>query len=280
MQSPEVPFKRPQGIDFLNLVADQEDACESHSRGRLPTLGTKAPLCFERLGTVLSLLDGLASCFWVCRGGDHLVEYLAGRIASSARAALRLLLFGFYDESLSLTRSIGEVTNLLFLFNQDGTSLTEWQASTKTQRKERFSPFKVRIRLESLGAPVLIDEKRYGELCEVATHVTPQTKPQVHNPLGMPFIGSQFQEAGLIVALNELAFATGLALISLPKILSYDDTRRKEIKEAGFALVDSIGAANVLTVKQYYAEVTHNLRDALQDAGDYSQTDLVPEGDR
>jgi hypothetical protein len=280
MQSPEVSFISPQGLDFLKLVADQEDACEALSRERLLGLGKKAPLCFEHLGTVLSLLDRVASCFWVCRGGDHLVEYLAGRVCSSARASLRLLLFGFFDESLSLTRSIGEVTNLLFLFSQDGTALTEWQGSTKRQRKDNFSPVKVRIRLESQAAPVLIDETRYSELCEVATHVTPQTRPQAHNPLGMPFAGSQFQEAGFIVALNELALATGLALISLPKILSYDETRRKEIKEAVLVLLDSIGGTNVLTVKDQLAEIRQNFHDALQESGEHSQIEPVTEGDR
>jgi hypothetical protein len=261
----------PQGLAFLKLVSDQEDACEEISRQRLPGLGTKAPQCFEHLGTVLSLLDRVASCFWVCRGGDHLVEYLAGRVCSSSRAALRLLLFGFYDESLSLTRSIGEVTNLLFLFNQNPAALAEWQGSTKKQRKDNFSPFKVRIRLESMGAPVLIDETRYSELCEVATHVTPQTKPQAHNPLGIPVAGSEFQEAGLIVALNELALATSLALVSLPKVLSYDDTKRKELKEAAFALLNSVGGTNVLTVKDQLAEMRRGFEEALRQADDSSQ---------
>ncbi len=270
-QSPKEPFVCPQGLAFLKLVSDQEDACEALSRQRLPDLGTKAPLCLEHLGTVLSLLDRVASCFWGCRGGDHLVEYLAGRVCSPSRAALKLLLFGFYDESLSLTRSVGEVTNLLFLFNQDAAALAGWQGPTKKQRRDNFSPVKVRIRLESLGAPVLIDETRYSELCEVATHVTPQTKPQAHNPLGMPFAGSGFQEAGLIVALNELALATGLALISLPKILSYDDARRKEIKEAVLALRTSVGRTNVLTVKDQLAEMRRDFAEALKQADESGQ---------
>jgi hypothetical protein len=37
-------------------------------------MGEKAPVCLERLGTIFSLLDRMASCWWVCRKGDHLVE--------------------------------------------------------------------------------------------------------------------------------------------------------------------------------------------------------------
>ncbi len=265
-QSSAVPFACPQGLAFLKLVTDQEDACEALSRQRLPGLGAKVPLCFEHLGTVLSFPDRVASCFWGCRGGDHLVEYLAGRVCSSSRAAIRLLLFGFYDESLSLTRSIGEVTNLLFLFNQDPAALPEWQGCNKKQRKDNFGPYKVRIRLESMGLPVLIDEARYGELCEIATHVTPQTKPQAHNPLGMPFAGSEFQEPGLIVALNELSLATSLALICLPKLLSYNDARRKEIKETVLTLLNSVGGTNILTVKDQLAEMMRGVSRPRQKA--------------
>src|SRR5262245_13348972 len=103
----------PEGLEFLKLASEQEDSCEKHSHTRLLQMGHKAPQCLENLGTVLSLLDRAASCFWGCHEGDHLIEYLAGRVAASARASLRLLYFGFYDESLSITRSIGEAANLL-----------------------------------------------------------------------------------------------------------------------------------------------------------------------
>jgi hypothetical protein len=83
----------PIGHDFLTLLSKQEDACEAESRDRLPVLGKKTPACVENLGTVLSLLDRAASCFWSCRGGDHIIEYLAGRVCSGLVAgfAVRVL---------------------------------------------------------------------------------------------------------------------------------------------------------------------------------------------
>jgi hypothetical protein len=265
----------PEGSDFLKLVADQEDACQAETRRRIPDLGEKVPACFENLGTVLSLLDRSAACFWSCRGGDHVIEYLAGRVSSSSRAALRLLLFGFYDESLSITRGIGEIANLFLLFNQDPGAFPQWQQSNKKHRMQQFSPIKVRLRLEEIGRGksvdlrmLRVDEQRYGGLCEIATHVTPATKPQAHNPLGMPFAGAQFQEAGLIVALNELAHATALALMPLPKLLGYDDQRRSEIQQAGANLWTAVGTLDVLTEKSKFEDMWQQTKSELKSSPD------------
>lgn len=278
-QPSERTFMCPEGLDFLKLVSEQENACEAEARRRIPDLGNKAPVCLQHLGTVLSVLDRAASCFWGCRGGDHVIEYLAGRVCSCSRAALRLLLSGFYDESLSLTRCIGEIANLLFLFNQDAAALALWKQSTKKQRKDQFSPVKVRIRLETMKLPALIDEARYGELCERATHPTPQTKPQAYNPLGMPSAGAQFQEAGLIVALNEVAGATALALVPLPKLLGYEDQRRSEIKQVGLNLLRSVGALDVLNVKELFAEMWQQAERDAQGGGG-AEPDAPADGGR
>lgn len=244
----------PEGIEFLQLVADRENDIEKETHTQIKTLGQKAPQCLQNLGTVLSLLDRAASCFWGCRGGDHMVEYLAGRVCSSGRAATRLLLFGFYDESLALTRSIGETANLLFLFYQATTSLAEWQSLSKQHRLRQFSPVKVRIRLEEAGLLVPIQETRYAELCEVATHPTPHTKPQSHNPLGIPTAGARYQEAGVLVALNELSAAAAFSLIPLPKLLVHPEERRIELKAAGLALLRSVGGVDITTVKDLFGQ--------------------------
>jgi hypothetical protein len=130
----------PEGRDFLALVQEHEDLCEAKTDEHLPSMGKKAPVCVDRIGTVLSLLDRMSSCWWVCRGGDHTIEYLAGRTLSNARAALRLLRFGFYDEALLLCRSMGEIANLLYLFFRSDVSLTEWRNASHKERLRHFSP--------------------------------------------------------------------------------------------------------------------------------------------
>src|SRR2546421_4553114 len=105
------------GSDFLKLVATQEAGCEEQTAKALSTLmGVKAPKCYQDLGDVLLLLDQLASCYWSCSEGDHVVEYATGRAASLARASIKLAQTGYYDESLATTRNLAELTNLLALF--------------------------------------------------------------------------------------------------------------------------------------------------------------------
>jgi hypothetical protein len=76
----------------------------------------------------------------------------------------------------------------------------------------------------------------------------------------MPFAGAEFQEAGVLVALNELASATALALIPLPKLLGFQDQKRNEIKPADIALLESVGALDLLTAKDKFAEMWQQMQ--------------------
>jgi len=112
-------LKLPLGERFLDLLVTQEERCMADTTSQIRSLGKTTPKTIENLGTVLSLLDRVGSCYWGCAGGDHVPEYVTARCASTARASLRLLYHGYYDESLSLTRSLAEAANLLFLFFSD-----------------------------------------------------------------------------------------------------------------------------------------------------------------
>jgi hypothetical protein len=251
------------GLDFVQLLSDQEDACEAETRRRISDLGPKISVCLVDLGTLLSLLDRAASCFWGCHGGNHVAEQLACRVCSCARAALRLLLFGLYDESLSITRSIGETANLMLLLTLDQAALAHWGASTPRQRQERFGPDIVRLRLEALNLPVFITEACHAESCEAATHAAPHLKAQADNTPGAPVVGAQFQEAGVVVALTELATALAWASIPLPKLLRCDDRRGAEINDAAAALAAAAGSADIVAVKELHAAMW---RQAVEDA--------------
>ncbi len=108
--------KLPRGQQFLDLLSAQEERCLAETRSHLPDLGKTAPKTIEHLGTVLSMLDRVASCSWGCAGGDHVAEFVVARCTNTARASLRLLNHGYYDESLSMTRSLAEAANLLISF--------------------------------------------------------------------------------------------------------------------------------------------------------------------
>jgi hypothetical protein len=250
----------PLGTDFLNLVRDHEDKCEISTRQRISELGDKAPKCLTSLGTVLSLLNRASSCFWGCRGGDHVIEYFAGRVASSSRATLRLLHFAFYDEALSLVRSIGETANLLLLFAKDDGSFEKWQNATKKDRDKTFRPVHVRERLEELKIPLMIDQDRYSRLCELAVHVTPSIRPQGYNILQIPTSGGYQQDEGILLVLNELGIAMSHATVPLPKLLGYDNIRRQEFMNASADLLCNIGGIDIKGLDEYRARVLNDLR--------------------
>lgn len=254
MATNEEKLAVPEGMDFLHLVWGMEDSCEASTDASLPSLGKKAPACLEHIGTVLSLLDRMASCWWTCRKGDHLVEYLCGRAASNARAALRLMRLGFYDEALSLSRAMGETSNLFQLFATEGAALEEWSACSRQQRMQKFSPVKVRLRLAKTTGPI-VTEARYAALSERSSHVQPETRPQAHNILGIPTLGADVQAKGILVCLNEIALPLGVTATFGSYLLELDRNDREHVESSAESLIDSMGRATILEIDDYHRQV-------------------------
>lgn len=236
----------PEGIDFIAFIGSLENKCDEETRAASLMLGEKSSKCLESLGTVLSLCDRLASCFWGCRGGDHDIEYLASRAVASTRAALRLGMIGYYDESLSLTRSVGEIANLLALFVADGSALSTWKAATRGQRINDFGPKAVRDRVTNLGAPLPISGDRYKALCELATHVTPDTRPEGHNPLGQTGTGGRFRKTSYLLTLNEAALPIIFVGLFVSKLVGADRNIRERISLEGRLVAENIGGVNIV----------------------------------
>ena len=245
----------PEGHRFLQLIWSLEDKCQSETDCRLPSLGKKAPECLKQIGTVLSLMDRMASCWWVCREGDHRIEYLCGRTASSARAVLRLIRLGFYDEALILCRGLGEIANLMQLFCNDTNALEEWKNASPEKIRKDFAPVKVRLRIEkSTSMSPAIKESRYKLLSERAAHVHPGTMPQSHNILGMPGAGAKLQDAGILVCLNELALPLCIIANFAAKLLALDTVTTKYILSSARTLAEQIGAADITSIDDYYLQ--------------------------
>ena len=241
----------PEGRSFLQLIWGQEDDCELKTDNCIPTLGEKAPLLVERVGTVLSLLDRMASCWWHCSGGDHVIEYLCGRAGSSARAALRLLRFGLYDESLLCCRAVGEIANVLELFLLNPSALEKWSTCSEKERKRSFSPVEVRLKIESLGEVPVVNEDRYRLLSATSAHVSPKTRPQAHNMLRVPVIGAHLQEQGLLICLNEVAFPLPCVTCFGAALLKYEREIMEQIHSAATDLVEVFGKMNITEVDDY-----------------------------
>jgi hypothetical protein len=124
----------PRGTAFFDIASTVEAQCSIETLGEIPTLGMSTPAGYESLGDVLSLLYAEASCFHGCTGGDHFWHRITARIVTHSLASLGLAIVGYYDESLALTRNLGEIANLLFLFAARPELPEVWRLSNDATR--------------------------------------------------------------------------------------------------------------------------------------------------
>jgi hypothetical protein len=253
--------KFPVGRAFLDLTQELGDASSKNTDKFCAGAGESLPQTMEATGTTLSVLYRLACCYYGCRGGDHQVEWLAGKFVNQAVAVHRLVRAAQYDEALMLIRGMGEIANLLWLFFQGRSELVAWKAADKKARLNNFGPAAVRRRLEALsvelGPP--IDAERYAALCEIGTHPTPGLAPGHYSGTGRPVLGAILQEVGIFVCVNELAYTVAMAAIPMVVLLEGNDDLKAEVKEHSVRLLRSIGSFTVLNYEE-------GLREALKRA--------------
>jgi hypothetical protein len=189
------------------------------------------------LGIALSILYQAGTRHRKCFGGPHVLERLSGRAYNLACSSYILVCRGFYDEALNLVRSMGEIANLIALSVVDKDSLGKWlEADTKTRLRE-FSPLKIRTLLEKHDPSLMYaTQDWYSTFCETYTHVTPGTKPNMHNETDQSFVGGVVQEKGLRHAAGELTSVTAHIAMLVAKYVDFDDLfdeLREEIRGAG-----------------------------------------------
>ena len=239
--------KIPLGHDFLAAVRDQEGRCEVHFDEWLPNAGVKAPRTVEALGAALAYLDALGCGWWGCAGEGHTNERLIARATSNARAALRLLRAGYYDEAFSLVRQLGEVANLLCLFVQSKESQSAWRAADEKKRGEKFRAGVVQKKLEKLELPLPMDQNLYRQLSAGFVHANPEHAPQDHNPVSITTMGAYFQPGGALPTLNHLGGLVGYTLW-LAVQLATPRTDQAVIARAALQLLRSIGGVSLLSL--------------------------------
>jgi hypothetical protein len=157
--------------------------------------------------------------------------------------AFKLARSGFYDEAVTLIRSVGENTNLAFLFFRDPAQLERWRHASHTERRRLFSPAAVRRTIESRNEPVPVDARRYGQLSEKAIHVTPGIGPQMYNIDRRAGSGGTFQELGLCFCLAELAYPLGILALAAVRLCGLESNIHAiDLANAGQALSGSVAA--------------------------------------
>jgi hypothetical protein len=212
----------PEGSAFLDLVAREEDSRAKKFSELLDSGSAPYHSLRDKLGSLLSLMDRLGSCWWGCSGGDHTVAYTVAASVGNALAALRLLRAGYYDEPLGLARQIGERANLLQLFLFDDQSLKDWSDASSEIRRRKFSAINIRLRLEGVKVPPVVPEEHYRYLSGFGVH--PGRTPQHFGEKFPPTVGGMFRPRGLLIALNELAYAVAM-VGAIGAVLLGDDER-------------------------------------------------------
>jgi hypothetical protein len=211
----------PTGLDHIDML--EMLAAKTHREST--DVLKEQPTELKMIGTALSALYQAATCHRKCYGGPHILEALSGRTYNLGVSAYILIVRGFYDEALNLVRSIGEISNLITLSVVDKDGIKEWLESDKEARLKNFMPGHIRKRIKRQGhnSLMLADDDWYSRFCETYTHVTPETKPNMHNDAGLPYVGGVYQADGLRNSLGELATALGVVALMVSKYVGLED---------------------------------------------------------
>jgi hypothetical protein len=223
--SPEKPLEIPAGLAHLAQLVAIRQMAKHDSKLSLNSSSYKD---MERIGDCLSALYQAATCHRKCHGGAHILESLCGRAYNLAAAALELTLSGYYDEALNLTRSIGEISNLISLSVVDKVSFNAWLAADTQTRIRTFSPGAIRKLLEAAPdgkALMYADSNWYSHFCETYTHATPLTKPNAHS--SGAHVGGKFQKKGMDDSLNELSTVLSFISMIICRYFKFDDILKK-----------------------------------------------------
>ncbi len=225
--------------NFFLQARARQSKCESDSWKSLGD-DTKLSDLFEDFCGLTILLYEFSICHWGCHGGHHILEYLAGRTVNTVVSAQSLIFRGYYDEAYSLIRAIFETSNLVYLFYVDSKSFESWLTLPEPKRRNAFSPYQVRVKLENLGQVVPIDQEKYAELSQIAVHVTPYTLPGAHNTDMRPIVGSLFQPIGLRRSLLDLLQATCLVSAPISRLSVSQNKKTEELLNTALELINRL----------------------------------------
>lgn len=234
------------GKEFLN---NSLKLCEKASQDSLwfeDNSGKQHPETIKNLGNAVSLMYRAACCFWGCKREDHAIERLLGKAVNQAISSFKLYRSCYYDESLMITRGIGEIANLMHLFRLFPEKIEEWKTQNDRERYRNFKPSKVRELLKQNMDFVPIDRDRYSKLCEIGTHPNPNEIPSHYSGTEIPVLGMILQPVGAYVSITELGYATGLVLVTIPKLLQLDTDLGKGMKDTAVELIRNLGKFHVL----------------------------------
>jgi hypothetical protein len=146
---------------------------------------------------------------------DTTLLRLGIRAINDAGACGKCALAGYYQQAIAHIRDIIEIGFLLDLFRRDAKNICEWRTATERERKEKFAPVKLRMRLDELDGRS--DKKRaeaYSFYSHHGTHPTPELaviSPDQQTKVG-PFPHEQYVTLLTFDMAKWLCATTGYAI--------------------------------------------------------------------
>ena len=99
-----------------------------------------------------------------------------------------------------------------------------------------------------------IDDVRYAALCEIGTHPTPALPPGHYTGTGIGIIGGLMQEVGVLVAMNELAYAVGMS-VPVCRLVKATTEIRLELRDRCADLFAVVGGVTALNYEEGLREL-------------------------
>jgi len=230
------------------MLADKlqyfEEVCKRETKTYLATCSGDLLQACQTFDPLLEHLYNFACCYWGCHGKEHVLEYLAGRTVCHLISAHGLTERGYYDEAISLVRSVGEIANLLNLFWADKRNIRAWLDSSQTERRDKFAPYRVRKELESLKHLIPFNDAHYKRLCELAVHPTPETRPNAYHDRQRPALGGYFQPEGFSSVFWEMCWALAVVTGPVSKLALFPQSEAERMVELTVPLF-KLAAGNV-----------------------------------
>lgn len=232
---------------YMREIYAREEMCEEAFVTWVSEQGVEG--IRNTLGELLWWLDGIASCRWGCRGGDHEEQYLLGRTSASASAALLLLRSGYTDQASGVFRGLAETANLLYLFTLSGKEHRIWRGSDERARKDRYSAFNVRLKLEKLNVDPFIGNELYQLLSKYGAHPGPGAEPRQHDSTEDPRVGMPYRPAVNLSFVVAVGNALVRALLFASDLVPHHNVRLDALN-AAVAATEQLRGIDLEALKQ------------------------------
>jgi hypothetical protein len=216
---------------FIEKLKSVEIECEKKSDAFIREHHDKYGKHWEAFEELYQHLYLVSCCHWGCHKKEHVFEYLGGKALTDIAVARRAMLQGYYDESLSLIRTVGEIANLLNLFWIDNQKIREWLDTNDRTRIRKFGPAAVRKKLAQSDWLVPFSNEHYKFLCETATHPTPKGKPNSYSNVHQPVLGCVFQEKGFELCFWNLLWCIAVVSGPIAKLAILEQSKAEKLVE-------------------------------------------------